>query len=120
MMTKSSSLAIIFLLTSSAIYGQIKKENLDTTINRLGERYLKDKQGIGVSIGVYNNGTTYYYNYGATEKSQVKLPTQNTVYEIGSITKAFVSLILANAVIEKKVNLGDDIRKYLDGTYPNL
>ena len=29
-------------------------------------------------------------------------------------------MILAHAVIEKKVKLDDDIRKYLKGDYPNL
>jgi len=27
---------------------------------------------------------------------------------------------MAKAVLEKKVKLDDDIRKYLDGSYPNL
>lgn len=81
---------------------------------------MADKQAVGLSIGVYHNGTVSFYNYGTTEKGKTILPTQHTVYEIGSVTKAFVSLILANAVIEKKVNLDDDIRKYLDGSYPNL
>jgi CubicO group peptidase (beta-lactamase class C family) len=48
------------------------------------------------------------------------LPSQNTVYEIGSITKTFVSFYLANAVLEHKVSLDDDIRKYLKESYPNL
>lgn len=121
-MNKTISLTIIAFctLTTSVLYGQIKKENLDTLVNRLGENFIKNKQAAGLSIGVYNYGTNYFYNYGTTEKGKIKLPTQKTIYEIGSITKAFVSLILANAVIEKKVNLEDDIRKYLDGTYPNL
>lgn len=121
-MNKTISLTIIAFCTlaTSISYGQIQKKNLDTLVNRLGENFMKNKQAVGLSIGVYNNGTNYFYNYGTTEKGKIKLPTQNTVYEIGSITKAFVSLVLANAVIEKKVKFGDDIRKYLDGTYPNL
>lgn len=43
-----------------------------------------------------------------------------TIYEIGSISKTFGSLLLAKAVVEKRANLNDDIRQYLDGTYPNL
>lgn len=121
-MNKTISLTIIAFCTlaTSISYGQIQKKNLDTLVNRLGENFIKNKQAVGLSIGVYNNGTNYFYNYGTTEKGKIKLPTQNTVYEIGSITKAFVSLILANAVIEKKVSLNNDIRKYLDGNYPNL
>jgi D-alanyl-D-alanine-carboxypeptidase/D-alanyl-D-alanine-endopeptidase len=121
-MNKTISLIFITFWTfsTSVLYGQIKKESLDTLVGRLGENFIKNKQAVGLSIGVYNNGSTYFYNYGTIEREKTILPTQNTVYEIGSITKAFVSLILANAVIEKKVKLDDDIRKYLDGKYPNL
>jgi D-alanyl-D-alanine-carboxypeptidase/D-alanyl-D-alanine-endopeptidase len=121
-MIKTISLTIIAFCTfaTSVLYGQIQKKNLNTLVNRLGENFIKNKQAVGLSVGIYNNGTNYFYNYGTVIKGQTKLPTQNTVYEIGSITKAFVSLILANAVVEKKVRLEDDIRKYLDGSYPNL
>ncbi|RZK47498.1 MAG: class A beta-lactamase-related serine hydrolase, partial [Pedobacter sp.] len=45
---------------------------------------------------------------------------ENTVYELASITKTFSATLLAQAVIAKKVNLNDDIRKYLKDDYPNL
>lgn len=121
-MNKTISFAIMAfcILVTSGLYGQIKKENLDTLIDKLGKNFIKNKQAVGLSVGVYNNGASYFYNYGTTEIENRKPPTQNTVYEIGSITKAFISLVLANAVTEKKVKLDDDIRKYLDGSYPNL
>lgn len=115
----------LFLLTtfsfsSYAICGQIKHGNTDTLVQQLGESFMKNEQAVGLSIGVYNNGKTSFYNFGTTEKGKNNQPTQNTVYETGSVTKAFVSLVLANAVLEKKVKLTDDIRQYLDGHYPNL
>ncbi len=54
------------------------------------------------------------------EKYIQKKPTANTLYEIGSITKTFTGTLLAQAVVEGKVNIDDDIRKYLSGSYPNL
>lgn len=114
------ALQMLLIFLSYSAHGQTKQVNTDTLVNRLGETFMKDKRAVGLSIGVYNNGATSYYNFGTTEKGKTIQPTQNTVYEIGSVTKAFVSLILANAIIEKKVQLNDDVRKYLDGNYPNL
>jgi CubicO group peptidase (beta-lactamase class C family) len=54
------------------------------------------------------------------KKGNHKIPTQNTKYEIGSVTKVFTGILLANAVKEGKINLQDDIRKYLKDSYPNL
>lgn len=101
-------------------FGQVNKDSLDVHIKNLGQDLMKEKQSVGLSIGVYNDGKTYFYNFGTTEKGKETNVTENTVYEIGSITKTFMSFLLAKAVTEKKVTLNDDIRKYLDGEYPNL
>jgi serine-type D-Ala-D-Ala carboxypeptidase/endopeptidase len=114
------ALLLLYIVSYCSISGQTRQANTDTLVTRLGETFMKDKQAVGLSIGVYNNGAVAFYNFGTTEKEKAIRPTENTVYEIGSVTKGFVSLILANAVIEKKVNLDDDIRKYLAGSYPNL
>lgn len=110
----------VCLAFSFSSNGQTNRANTDSLVKTLGETFMNNKQAVGLSIGVYNNGAVSFYNFGTIEKGKAILPTQNTVYEIGSVTKAFVSLVLAKAVIEKRVNLNDDIRKYLDGSYPNL
>ncbi len=114
--------AVLFQLAlfPAWLLGQNKPVNPDTLVNRWGELFMKDKQAVGLSIGVYSEGKSYFYNFGTIEKGKSQQPTKNSLYEIGSVTKSFVALILANAVIEKKVRLDDDIRKYLDGDYPNL
>ena len=102
------------------LFGQVKQLTLDSTIKKMGDRFITDKQAVGLSIGVYTDNSTYFYNFGSIQKDNIILPSQNTVYEIGSITKTFVSFVLANAVLEHKVRLDDDIRKYLKESYPNL
>lgn len=109
-----------WVITPRVLYSQSNRVILDTVVGKLADRFIKDKQAVGLSIGIYNNGAVYFYNFGTTEKDKTFVPTQNTVYEIGSITKTFVSFILANAVLENRVRPDDDIRKYLKEEYPNL
>lgn len=112
---------LFFLLFLPCIfYAQGRSVKFDTTIKKLGEKFITDKQAVGLSIGIYSNGATYFYNFGSTQKDKITTPSEHTVYEIGSITKTLVSFVLANAVLEKKVSLEDDIRKYLKESYPNL
>lgn len=92
----------------------------DAVIRQLGTAFVREKNRVGLSIGVFQNGQTYLYHFGTTEKGKDQLPTSNTVCEIGSISKTVGSLLLAKAVIEKRVRLDDDIRQYLDGAYTNL
>jgi serine-type D-Ala-D-Ala carboxypeptidase/endopeptidase len=112
--------AISSITQRGILFAQDKQLTLDSTIKKLGDKFITDKQAVGLSIGVYTGNNAYFYNFGSIQKDHVILPSQNTVYEIGSITKTFVSFILANAVLEHKVSLDDDIRKYLKESYPNL
>lgn len=126
MLSKSFTilLGILLLLHSPSLKGQylefVKTDNklktwIDTTINQLVIDYLSNKHTYSVSIGIYTKGKKIAYNY-----SKEKLPKANNYYNIGSVAKTFVAALLAQAVIEKKINLDDDIRKYLPGNYPNL
>ncbi|WP_071890962.1 serine hydrolase domain-containing protein [Flavisolibacter tropicus] len=96
------------------------KSQIDTIVQKATIPFISDTSKVGLSIGIYKNGEVHYYNYGTTQKGKQSLPTNKTVYEIGSISKTFTGTLLAQAVKDKKVKLDDDIRKYLDGNYPNL
>ncbi len=63
----------------------------------------------------------YTYNYGTVEKGKAQLPTAATTFELASVTKTFTGILLARAVLDKKLkNLMDDVRKYMDGDFANL
>jgi CubicO group peptidase (beta-lactamase class C family) len=67
----------------------------------------------GLSIATFQNGTTQFFNYGKISDADQEAPTENTIYEIGSITKTFTATVLAQMVAEGKVSLADPISKYL-------
>ncbi|MES2265299.1 MAG: serine hydrolase domain-containing protein [Bacteroidota bacterium] len=96
------------------------KTKLDSLVDNSVSGFMSDSSRVGLSIGIIKNGSSLIYNYGTVEKGKRQLPTANSLYELASITKTFSSLLLAKAVLEKKVKLDDDIRMYLDGEYPNL
>lgn len=96
------------------------KTNLDSAIHYAASIYMQDSNANGISIGVYRKGEKYTYNYGEAKKGTGLLPSPNDFYNIGSVAKTFVATILAQAVVDKKLNLNDDIRKYLPNQYPNL
>jgi serine-type D-Ala-D-Ala carboxypeptidase/endopeptidase len=81
--------------------------------------FLADKRFSAVSVGLYLNGERHQFHYGALPSGS--LPDSNTRYEIGSITKTYTGLLLAQAVVDGKLRLDDDIRGYLGkDSYPNL
>jgi len=97
-----------------------EKTVLDSIVQKYATVYMSDPKAVGLSIGVYKDGKTNVYDYGEVEKGSGMLPTGNTFFNVGSVAKTFVGILLARAVLEHKVNLQDDVRKYLKGDYPNL
>ncbi len=100
-----------FLLTDNKL-----KNKLDSVIDNAAEVYLQDSNTNGISIGVYSKGGKYSYNYGKADKG--KLASANNFYNIGSVAKTFVTTILAQAVVDKKLNLNDDIRSFYQINIP--
>jgi len=95
-------------------------EAIRSAVEKAAKAFLENQQTVGLSIGIFQDGRTYTYDFGTTERGKQHPPTAHTRYAIASITKTFTGALLAQAVVEKKVSLDDDIRKYLEGDYPNL
>lgn len=81
---------------------------------------MENSKANSVSIGIVKDGKTYTKHYGEIDKDKNNQANNNTVFEVASITKLFTGLLMAQAVLEHKINLNDDIRKYITGSYPNL
>lgn len=97
-----------------------RAEAVRVAVDSAASAFLENRQTIGLSIGIVQNRKEYTFDYGTTDREQRRLPTARTQYPIASITKTFTGALLAQAVVEKRVKLDDDVRKYLDGDFPNL
>jgi CubicO group peptidase (beta-lactamase class C family) len=96
------------------------RDHLDSAVQKQAAAYMQNAGAVGLSIGVYKNGRSHIYNYGESVKGSGILPKSDQLFNLGSVAKTFVGTMLAEAVIEKKAKLTDDIRLYLPGKYPNL
>lgn len=70
-------------------------------------------QQVGLVVGMIGPGGTDYFFYGAASKADAPALNENSVFEIGSITKVFTSLLLADLALQGKLSLEDPIQKYL-------
>lgn len=70
---------------------------------------LAKSTGGGIVIGVYDHGQSKVFAYGTAQP--------DSMFEIGSLTKTFTGLILAQMVQQEKVSFDDPVRTLLpDGT----
>ena len=74
---------------------------------------LKGKKDVGIVVGVIDRRGQRVFGYGSVAVNGGKAPNGDTVFEIGSITKVFTTLVLAQMVRDGQVKLDDPVKDYL-------
>lgn len=68
---------------------------------------------VGLQIGYWDSTGMHFYGFGTTALKDGTVPNENTLFEIGSISKVFTGILLADRVGKGKMNLEDPVENYL-------
>jgi D-alanyl-D-alanine-carboxypeptidase/D-alanyl-D-alanine-endopeptidase len=79
----------------------------------LADRIGPDTLGIGIVVGVIDANGRRIVSYGSLAKNDKRPLNGDTIFEIGSMTKVFTSLVLMDMVQKGEVALTDPVSKYL-------
>src|SRR5438067_2317748 len=79
----------------------------------LTDRIDVQKQGVGMVVGIVDSDGSRTIAYGSTEAGGTDRVRPDTIFEIGSVTKVFTSLLLVDAAERGEVALTDPVAKYL-------
>lgn len=79
----------------------------------LADRVDVEKQHVGVVVGVIDAAGRRIVGHGTFGKSDARPVDGHTVFEIGSVTKVFTSLLLADMAGRGEVAPDDPVAKYL-------
>lgn len=113
---------ILFFIVS-IIYScnsQTNESELMTVVNKEAKSFLGDERFNSVSIAVYHKGKSYIGHFGELDKNQNNKPTNETLYEIASVTKTMTGYLVACAVEEGKIELNTPVYEVLGEGYRNL
>ncbi len=87
---------------------QLPQELLDEIEARIeGGHYT------GLEIGILDSTGMHFYGFGKRSLKDASAPDEHTFFEIGSISKVFTGILLADRVVEGKMKLDDPIESYL-------
>lgn len=85
----------------------LAQDQMETLVNA-AVRPVMQAQGIpGMAVAVTVNGTPHYFNYGVASKESAQPVTENTLFEIGSLSKTFTATLAAYAQASGKLSLSD-------------
>ncbi|KAB8059377.1 serine hydrolase [Janthinobacterium sp. FT14W] len=122
MMTKLAAIitGMTLLLAACKPAATAPAHDIPAAMSETATTLLQSKLLHATSIAVVYRGQEFILHQGELETGKANPPNDTTLYEIGSVSKTFAGLLLANAVLDGKASLDDPIQKYLPAAYPNL
>jgi beta-lactamase class C len=67
----------------------------------------------GMAVAVSIDGKNYFYNYGIASKEDKQAISQDTLFEIGSISKTFTATLASTAQINGQLSFNDSVSQHL-------
>ena len=83
----------------------LAKETIASRVDPLVQPYLDNDVVVGLTVGILQQDKRSVLGYGHLSAADKRRPDGNTVYEIGSVSKVFTGLLLADAVRQGRVQL---------------
>ena len=106
--TFSTAFAYSTVITNSSINKEIPAQVKNFILNQ-----IVNKSKAGIVVGFVDPNGTRIFSFGNMSKAHNIPVNENTLFDIGSITKTFTTLLLADMVDRGIVKLTDPIEKYL-------
>lgn len=113
------SFKILILITVlwSCSPAEIMHEEVDETLTPIDSTintFIKSKQLVGLTYGVFCKGEAYTKFFGVTNLNTQEAVNDTTIFSIASLTKQFTAVAIMQLVDKGAIKLTDSIFKYLD------
>jgi beta-lactamase class C len=82
-------------------------QQLETLVNAAVGPVMQQQNIAGLAVAITQNGQQHYFNYGVASKKDRKPVSQDTLFEIGSVSKTFTATLAAYAQANGKLSLSD-------------
>ncbi|HLX52311.1 MAG TPA: serine hydrolase, partial [Aquella sp.] len=101
-----------FIVFNSAALATTTDENVNKTMHNFMYKYAIP----GAAVLLYKDGKVNQYLFGVMNKKAHVPVRGTTIFELGSVTKTFSALLLAQNVSSGEMNLDDKLVDYLDNS----
>ncbi|MDB4884009.1 MAG: ampH [Gemmatimonadetes bacterium] len=103
---------LIALLLGGARLARAQAVPSDSAIRAILKTRVDSGAAVGIVVGILESGRRRYIAYGSAGPGRAKLD-EHTVFEIGSVSKTFTALLLADAVVRGEVRFDQPVAELL-------
>src|SRR5688500_19004647 len=107
---KKSLLLLFAFLASGSLFSQTT--TLPPEVVAFINKRIESGMNPSIVVGIIDKNGPQYYSFGKRKKGGKKA-NEHSIYEIGSISKVFTAILLADKVIKEEMKTDDPIEKYL-------
>jgi len=110
--SKPLFISLIFLFLLMNFY-PLSGDDRSTRVDQLFEKWNKENTP-GAAVAIIHNGKLTFKNAYGMANLEHRIPLRtNSVFNIGSVSKQFTAFCIALLEKEGKINIEDDVRKYI-------
>ncbi len=89
------------------------QDRLERAVNDAIRPVMTENDVPGMAVAITIKGKHYFFNYGVASKETGQKVTNDTIFELGSISKTFTAVLASYAQVSGKLSLSDKASKYL-------
>lgn len=117
---RSTSLRKLGIVSGCLFYGigahaaeNNDQDRLARAVNETIRPLMKENDVPGMAIALTVKGKRYVFNYGVASKESGQKVTNDTIFELGSISKTFTAVLGSYVELNGKLSFSDKATKYL-------
>ena len=108
--------SLVFATCLSTVFGSADDDNqkkIKSVVDRAVQPVMLNYSIAGMAVGLTIAGKSYVFNYGVASRAPRKPVTDQTLFELGSISKTFTATLALYAQACGNLSLTDQVSKYL-------
>jgi len=110
---RSFAMIVGSLVLVLPMHGACAAVDLEAEVTRLASPVIEGGIVPGMVVGVLTGGESHVFSFGSLRPGGDEAPDERTIYEIGSITKAFTGILFADAIAREELTLEDELGKHM-------
>ncbi|WP_201590792.1 class C beta-lactamase [Psychrobacter sp. Pi2-51] len=100
-------------LLSGTVQAADNNDHLKSTVDQQAKLLMNEHNISGMAFGIIVDGKSHFYHYGLADK-KAKIPvSENTIFELGSISKTFAATLASYSELNGTLALEDTADKYI-------
>lgn len=111
-MFKTSLCALLLGASCTALAAPHTEQQITEIVNRAITPLIKEQAIPGMAVAVIYQGKPYYFTWGDADIAKKQPVTQQTLFELGSVSKTFTGVLGGDAIARGEINLNDPATKY--------